>query len=319
MNSLFAGLPRPFLVLAPMDDVTDTVFRQVITNTAPADLFFTEFVNVDALQSKGRESAIKKLKFSPQEKPLIAQIWGKVPKNFYQSAQEIVEMGFDGVDINMGCPDKTIVKNGCCGALIKNQELASEIIDAVKNGVNNRLPVSVKTRIGFANYDEDWLKFLFAKKLKMLSIHFRTVKEMSKVPARWDLAEKIVSLKNDISPDTTLVGNGDVLSRAGAEEIAEKYNLDGIMIGRGVFSDPFVFAKQSEWNSFAPEKRIALFKEHVELFDSTWQGNERKIQTLNKFCKVYISDFDGSKELRARLMQTKTTDEILQILGEQVN
>src|SRR3989344_7914106 len=220
-------LPKPFFVLAPIDDVTDTVFRQVIADCAPPDLYFTEFVNVDALQSRGREAALKRLKFTEKERPIIAQIWGKNPENFYKSAKDIVEMGFDGVDINMGCPDKAVIKNGCCIALINNRELASEIIQATKAGIqeasnksgghriylktkdrevaprskgdSTSLPVSVKTRLGLQQVDLSWIEFLLSYKLNMLTIHGRTAKQMSKVPADWELIGKIREMRDELS------------------------------------------------------------------------------------------------------------------------
>lgn len=309
-------LPKPFFVLAPMFEVTDTVFRQVIAGTAPADLYFTEFVNVDGLQSPGRDKLMKYLKFTDKEQPIIAQIWGKTPENYYKTAQDCVKMGFQGVDINMGCPEKSIVANGCCAAFINNRELAGEVIDAVKKGAGD-LPVSVKTRLGFNEIDLSWHEFLLGKKLNMLSIHLRTRKEMSKVPAHWEVMEEIVKLRDKISPDTLIVANGDILTRAEGLKLAKKYNLDGVMIGRGVFQDPFVFAEQSPWQDFTKEQRIELYKKHVQLFADTWQTGERRVPTLNKFCKVYIQSFDGAKELREKLMAADTTAELLQILDSQ--
>ena len=334
-DSKLKQLPKPFLVLAPMDDVTDTVFRQVVANTAPPDLYFTEFVNVDGLQSPGRAKLLKKLRFTMQETPIIAQIWGKDPENFYKTAREIAngtfakEMGieeginFAGLDLNMGCPDKTAVKHGTCAALINDRELAGKIIEASREGLGQGskdsnspvLPLSVKTRLGFNQIDLTWIEFLLDKKLNMLTIHGRTKKEMSKVPAHWDVVGEIVKLRNKLSPSTLIVGNGDVESRKQAEELAEKYDLDGIMIGRGVFHDPYVFAKTSPWAAISKQERIGLYKNHVEQFARTWQNRERPIHTLNKFCKIYIQGFEGAKELREKLMQAKSTDELISILS----
>jgi tRNA-dihydrouridine synthase len=313
--SILEKLPKPFFVLAPMDDVTDTVFRQIIAGTAAPDLFFTEFVNVDGLQSPGRAKLLPKLRFSDRERPIIAQIWGKIPDNYYKTAQDIVAMGYDGVDINMGCPDKAVVKNGCCSALIENRELAAEIIKAVKKGVDGKIPVSVKTRIGFNSIDLTWIEFLLQQDLDMLTIHARTKKEMSKVPAHWDLFTEIVALRDRITPATKLVGNGDVLSKQQGVDLAEQYGLDGIMIGRGIFHDPYLFADQTPWPSMTKEEKIALYKKQVQLFADTWQNNERRVATLNKFCKVYIQGFNGAKELREKLMNAKTTNELLDILN----
>lgn len=314
-NSL-TDLPKPFFVLAPMDDVTDTVFRQLIAELASPDLFFTEFANVDALQSKGREATLKRLRHTPAEKPLIAQIWGKTPENFYKTAKELVEMGFDGVDLNFGCPDKNVVRNGTCSAFIlpENRELALEIIQATREGLNGSLPLSVKTRLGFNDIDFSWHELLLKQKLNMLSIHGRTRKQMSKVPADWQQIAEIRKIRDDVSPTTLIIGNGDVLTRQQGLALAEEFRLDGIMIGRGIFQDPFAFAKESPWANFSKEERIALYRRHVELFAATWKDGERKIHTLNKFCKIYIQHFDGAKELREKLMAANSTDELLSAL-----
>ena len=314
-------LPKPFFVLAPMDDVTDTVFRQVIADCTAPDLFFTEFVNADGLQSPGRAKLLKKLQFSPKEQPIIAQIWGKNPENYYKTTKELKAMGFSGVDINMGCPVKNIVQNGVCSALIGNRGLAGEIIEAVTEAAGEDFPVSVKTRVGFTTVDMSWIEFLLNYKLNMLTIHGRTVKELSKVPAHWDVIGQIRELRDSLSPayrsgrpTTLIVGNGDVMTRKQGETLAKQYNLDGIMIGRGVFSDPFAFAAKSPWLGYSKEQKIALYAQHVKLFAETWKHNERRVHTLNKFCKIYIQGFDGAKELREQLMATQTTTELMHLL-----
>lgn len=309
-------LPKPFFVLAPMDDVTDTVFRQLIAELAPPDLFFTEFANVDALQSKGREATLKRLRFTSSEQPLIAQIWGKNPENFYKTAKELVEMGFAGVDLNFGCPDKNVVRNGTCSAYIlpENREAALEIIQATREGLGTSLPLSVKTRLGFNDTDFSWHKLLLEQKLNMLSIHGRTKKQMSKVPADWSQIEEIRKIRDDVSPTTLIVGNGDVLTRQQGIELATKHGLDGIMIGRGIFQDPYVFSKDSPWNSIGKKERLDIYKRHIELFAATWQNNERKIHTLNKFCKIYIQGFEGAGTLREALMQADSCEDLLHII-----
>ena len=313
VNSLHS-LPKPFLVLAPMDDVTDTVFRQIVASTAAPDLYFTEFVNVDGLQSPGRPKLLPKLQHTPTEKPLIAQLWGKNPENYYKTTLELKKMGFTGVDINMGCPVKAVVNNGCCSALINNREAAGEIIRAVQKAAGEDFPVSVKTRVGFASVDLTWIEYLLSFKLNMLTIHGRTTKEMSKVPANWDLIGQCRELRDQLSPATLIVGNGDVRDRQHAEQLAKQYKLDGIMIGRGVFDDPYVFAKQSPWAEQTPEQKIALYQKHINLFAKTWHNNERRLHTLNKFCKLYINGFDGAKELREELMAAETFQELGDIL-----
>ena len=321
------NLPRPFFVLAPMDDVTDTVFRQMVASCAAPDLFFTEFTNVDGLMSAGRPKLLRKLRFVPAETNLVAHIWGLKPENFYKAAQQIVdgtfarELGlpegcnFVGIDLNMGCPAKSEVKAGACSALINDRPLASEIIKATQEGAAGRLPVSVKTRLGFSAVDMSWPEFLLGHNLAMLTMHCRTRKDMSKVPARWDYLDELVKLRDSIASETLLVGNGDIESRQHGLELAEQYGLDGIMIGRGIFHDPYAFADASSWASVGREDRLAMYRRQVELFAQTWQAGERNIKTLNRFCKVYVSDFDGAKELREELMAADSTDQLLALLA----
>lgn len=313
--SFLDKLPKPFLVLAPMDDVTDTVFRQIIADLAPPDLYFTEFVNVDGLQSPGRPKLLNKLQFTPKEQPIIAQVWGLNPDNFYKTTKELIGMGFSGVDLNMGCPVKTVVKNGACAALINNRSLAGEIIDATREAAGDSLPVSVKTRVGFTTVDLSWPQFLLSKKLDLLSIHGRTAKQLSKIPADWDLIGKMRQMRDSLAPETKIVGNGDVMSRRQALELSGKYQLDGVMIGRGVFNDPFVFAERSPWADYGKRQRIELYKKHIELFAKTWQNNERRIETLNKFCKVYVNGFSGAKELREELMAQHSAKDLIKALA----
>jgi tRNA-dihydrouridine synthase len=325
MNKL-AQLPKPFFVLAPMDDVTDTVFRQIVADCAAPDLMFTEFVNVDGLQSPGRDRLLKKLQFVGSEKNLVAQLWGLKPENFYKTAQQIADgtfarefglpegCNFVGIDLNMGCPAKSEVKSGACSALINNRELAVEIIEATQAGAGH-VPVSVKTRLGFNEVDATWPELLLRQNLSMITIHARTRKEMSKVPAHWDDLTPIRELRDTLAPDTLLVGNGDVASRADGLNLAHTYSLDGIMVGRGIFHDPFIFAEHTPWATFTKAQRLALYTQHVKLFAQTWQTADRRIATLNKFCKIYISDFDGAKELREQLMNCETTEELLKLLA----
>ena len=299
-----------------MDDVTDTVFRQIIASTAAPDLFFTEFVNVDGLQSAGRPALLNKLKREGDSYPLIAQIWGKNPENFYKTTKDIIEMGFSGVDINFGCPEKNVVKNNCCSAMIKleNRPRALEIIAAVQDASAGKIPVSVKTRLGFSEIDLSWHTSLLGLKLNMLTIHARTRKEMSKVPPHWDSVAEIVSLRDQLAPNTKIVGNGDIKNRQEGLELANRLNLDGIMIGRGVFSDPYCFAAQSPWPEMSAAQKIELFRKHLNLHAKTWTDGERRFEPLKKFAKVYINGFPGANELRAKVMETHSVEEALEVI-----
>jgi len=315
---MMLNLKKPFFVLAPMDDVTDTVFRQVIADCAKPDLFFTEFVNVDGLQSKGRPRLIHKVALTQKEKPVVAQIWGKVPANYEKTAAELVAMGFDGIDINMGCPDKTIVKNGCCSALINDRDLAIAIIAAVKKGVNGRVPVSVKIRTGWNEVDFSWPELILKQGVDMLSVHGRTTKEMSKVPARWEDIATIAKIRDRVAPTTLIVGNGDVESRDHGEMLAKKYKLDGIMIGRAIFTDPYIFSKKSPWVETSEKDRLKLFKKHIELFQETYQNRERNWQGLKRMAKVYVHGIENASLFRDQLMRSETLDGMLKVIESKI-
>ncbi len=317
-------LPTPFFVLAPMDDVTDTVLRQVVADCAAPDLFFTEFVNVDGLQSRGRPRLLHKLACTAKEEPLVAQIWGKTPENYEKTAAELVDMGFAGIDINMGCPEKSIVHNGCCSALINNRELAAEIIAAVKRGVNGRVPVSVKTRTGFNEVDFSWPEFVLQQGIDMLTIHGRIRKEMSKVPARWEDIQKVRKIRDKVAPHTLIVGNGDMQSREQGEELAKKHGLDGIMIGRGIFSDPYIFAKNSSWATTSHIEKLQKYIARIELFVETHQPtaeNEKWVrnwESLKRMAKIYVHGIEGASAFRDVFMRSTSTDEMIMYLQKEI-
>jgi tRNA-dihydrouridine synthase len=230
-----------------------------------------------------------------------------------------VVQGFAGIDLNFGCPDKNVVRNGACSAFIlpENRDQALAIIQATKDGAAGKLPVSVKTRLGFNEVDLSWHELLLKQDIAALTVHGRTKKEMSNVPADWDRIAEIRELRDKLAPGVKIIGNGDVESRKQGLELTEKYRLDGIMIGRGVFHDPFVFAEQSPWTGYPKRQRVDLYRKHVQLFMDTWQAGERKAHTLNRFCKIYINGFDGAKELRDHLMRATTPDELLTILKKE--
>jgi tRNA-dihydrouridine synthase len=303
---------QPFFVLAPMDDVTDTVFRQIVAQTAPPDLMMTEFANADGWCSPGKEAIMTRLRFETPEQPLIAQIWGIDPANYRQMAADMVELGFVGVDINMGCPVRDMIKKGACSAMIQNPALAAEVISATKEGVAGKIPVSVKTRIGFNKIEtEDWVGFLLEQGLDAITVHGRTKKEMSKVPAHWDEVAKAVKLRDKLAPETVIVGNGDVMNRAEGLQRAKETGVDGIMIGRGIFQNLFVFAEKQQPHSL--QEMLGILKKHIELYRDTW-GEQKPYEPLKKFYKVYVHGFDGAGSIRAELMQTKSYKEALELI-----
>ncbi|MBI5613421.1 tRNA-dihydrouridine synthase [Candidatus Gottesmanbacteria bacterium] len=310
------SLLRPFFVLAPMEDVTDTVFRRIVASCARPDVFVTEFVNTDGMFSEGKDIVSQRLKFSEEERPLIAQVWGIHPQSYFLASKRIVELGFDGIDINMGCPQKHVVHSGACAALIKNHSLTSEIIDATRRGMieaGRQIPFSIKTRIGYNTIaTEEWIGFLLSFKPDALTVHGRTAKEMSKVPAHWDEIGKAVKLRDKISPETVIIGNGDIKSREDGLQKAKEYGVDGIMIGRAIFENPWVFEKEQKEHSLS--EHFGLLTKHVELFNSTWQG-KKPFQVMKKYFKIYVRGFDGAAEFREKLMACESADEVQKILN----
>ncbi len=316
MNNFWQDLPKPFFILAPLDAVTDVVFRHVVARAARPDVFFTEFTSTDSYCSpKGVHSTRGRLAFTDDEQPMVAQIWGKTPDYFRQMAHGMKELGFKGIDINMGCPAKDVVKGGAGSGLIRTPELAAEIIAATKEA---GLPVSVKTRLGDVKPEEwrDWLTHILKQNVVNLTIHLRTRKEMSKVDAHFELIADIKKLRDEIAPQTLLTINGDIRDRAHGLELVKKYGVDGVMIGRGVFHNPFAFAEDTSSGNDR-HQLIGLLNYHLDLFDTYAKKLEpRPFDPLKRFFKIYIRDFPGASELREKLIHTKGTDEVRQLIAQ---
>ncbi|MDE2018885.1 MAG: tRNA-dihydrouridine synthase [Patescibacteria group bacterium] len=316
-------LPRPILAMAPMANVTDAAFRRQFAECSGAALgkfvFWTEFVSVEGLLSKGRGQLMADLRFGGDEHPIVAQIFGSKPEQFEKVAAELAGMGFDGIDINMGCPDAGVEKSGAGAALIKNPKLAKEIIRAAKSGAG-KLPVSVKTRLGYAKPEiETWIPALLEEKLAALIIHLRTRKEMSDAPAHWELMPRIVELRNRISPETLILGNGDVNSPEEARSRISEAGADGMMVGRGLFGNPWFFSGTTP----TVREKLKRMVAHTELFEKMFKSNKTKtegklknFEVMKKHFKAYCTGFDGAKELRIRLMETEHAEEARKIAEE---
>lgn len=312
MTNFWQNLKKPFTVLAPMDDVTDNVLREIINEVARPDVFFTEFTNSDGLNSIGNKIVARKLTFEKGQHPIVAQIWGNNPESMEKASKKILKLGFDGIDINMGCPVHDVVKKGAGAGLIGNYENSKNIIDAVKKGVNNKIPVSVKTRLGInTNIAEDWASFLLRQDLSALTIHGRIAKQMSQGDANWDEIKKIVEIRNRVSSGTLIIGNGDVKSYSEVIEKYNKYNVDGVMIGRGIFSNPWVFDSNEKTHKTA--EYLNLLIKHLKLFEKTC-GENKNFAIMKKFFKMYINGFPNASELRTKLMETKSVTEAVEFL-----
>ncbi len=312
IDNFWRDLPRPFFVLAPMEDVTDVVFRSVVRKAGRPDVFFTEFTNSDSYcHPEGKDSVRGRLLFTEEEQPMVAHIWGDNPEYFRQMSIGMAEMGFKGIDINMGCPVPNVATRGKGSGLIQRPDVAAELIQAAKAG---GLPVSVKTRLGFTEVDEwkEWLKHILEQDIANLSIHLRTRKEMSEVDAHWELIPDIKELRDRIAPNTLLTINGDILDRQKGQELAEKYGIDGVMIGRGIFKNPFAFEKEPKEHS--SKEYLDLLRLQLDLQDHYAEIVPRSISKLHRFFKIYVKGFRGAGELRNQLMNTKSTDEVRALL-----
>lgn len=313
MTNFWAELPKPFFILAPMEDVTDVVFRHVVKEAGAPDVFFTEFANSDSFcHPEGKDSLRGRLTFTEDEQPIVGHIWGDNPTFFREMSIGLAQLGFKGVDINMGCPVPNVAGRGKGSGLILRPEVAAELIAAAKAG---GLPVSVKTRIGYTEMAEmeAWITHLLKQDIANLSIHLRTRKEMSKVPAHWDMIPQIMALRDQIAPQTFITINGDIPDRQTGLELAEKYGVDGIMIGRGIFKNPFAFEKEPREHT--SEELLGLLRLQLDLQDQYSEMIPRSIVGLHRFFKIYVKGFSGASDLRVKLMQTKSTDEVRAILA----
>ncbi len=324
MNNFWTTLPKPFFALAPLEDVTDAAFRRLIARYGKPDVMFTEFTSADGIffaDEKGQEKLRAKLLFSDSERPIVAQLFTASSERMKHAAEHVAKLGFDGIDINMGCPDKAVEKSGCGAALIKNPKLARELIRAAGEV---GLPVSVKTRIGYLEDELDtWLPALLAEDLSAVTIHARTRKEMSDVPARWDTVERAVAIRDSLQSKVLIIGNGDVQDIADARAKAETSGADGVMLGRAIFGNPFLFQHSAgRWDldrhlstecENVKEVKIKALSEHLKLFDELLSATTN-YATMKKHFASYVKGWPGAKELRMKLMETNSVAEALSIV-----
>ena len=311
MQGFWETLPRPFFVLAPLANVTDAAFRRLIAKYGKPDVTWTEFVSADGLMLGNRDVLVRDLLYTEAERPIVAQLFTSRPEMMERAAALAAELGFDGIDINMGCPDKSIEGQGAGAKLITTPSRAVELIEAAKRGAPN-LPVSVKTRLGY-NSDvlEEWLPILLRAEPVALTLHARTRKDMSKVPARWERVKRAVEIRNEVGSKTLIIGNGDALSIEDARVKAEESGADGVMLGRAIFGNPWLFAKVPPSISIPERLRTAV--EHAKLFEELL-GDLKSFAIMKKHFKAYAEGFPGARELRMELMETSSTQEIEDIV-----
>lgn len=334
-RNFWLTLPKPIMVLAPMADVTDPAFRVLIAKYGKPDVTWTEFVSADGLCSPGREHLLKDLAYTEAERPIVAQLFSSVPEKMEEAAWLVQELGFDGIDINMGCPDRAIERQGCGAAMIKDPQRAKEIIRAAKRGAPN-ISVSVKTRLGF-NTDEleTWLPALLEERPAVITIHARTRKEMSKVPAKWERVKRTVEIRDSLfgeDPQRPLIfGNGDVTDLKDAYEKVAQTGADGIMLGRAIFGNPWLFSNENReaqrpfspfWHAESSDhepisaeeisRRLRMGVEHSKLFEHMLP--HKSFQIMKKHFKAYCTGWHGAKQLRIKLMEAKDVKEIEEIV-----
>lgn len=310
--NFWKNLKRPIFVLAPMADVTDSAFRAIIAKYGKPDVTWTEFVSADGLAlapEEGKKKLLKDLEFTDAERPIVAQFFTSSAENMRKAAELAKELGFDGIDINMGCPDRSIEKQGAGAAMMKNPKLAREVLRAAIEGAAG-LPVSVKTRIGYNKVElETWLPEILKENPAVVTIHARTRKEMSKVPARWEFVKRAVEIRNELGSDTLILGNGDVLNIEDARKKCEETGADGVMLGRAIFGMPWLFSEKVP----TLEERLLVMVEHTKLFEKNL-GEVKNFAVMKKHYKAYVNGFNGAGDLRGKLMEAVNAQEVEDIV-----
>jgi len=326
--NFWTKLKKPILTLAPMADVTDCVFRQIINKYGKPDVFFTEFVSADGLAHPvARKKLLIDLKYSKNEHPIVAQLFGGKPENIKIASALCKELGFDGVDINMGCPDRSVEKQCAGAATMKDLKLAKEIIRAAKEGAGG-LPISVKTRIGYnRNEIETLVPAILEEGVAALTVHLRTRKEMSDVPAHWEVMPKILEIRDRVGKSTLILGNGDALDIADARSKCKEYGCDGVMLGRAIFGNPWLFSTSPKYFSGLLQptagtfpvqnisERLQVMVEHTKLFEKLL-CKQKNFAIMKKHYKAYVNGFEGAKELRMKLMEANNAKEIEKIVND---
>lgn len=329
MYGLWTTLDRPILALAPMEDVTDTVFRRLVRRwshrwgASGPGLMFSEFTRVDSAIRSTPEKPNGRLRFTEEERPLVAQIWGTHPHEFGPAAAALQELGFDGIDINMGCPAWKVRKSGACSALIANRRLAGELIKECRAG--GSLPISVKTRIGITVPEtEEWCRFVLDQGVEALTLHGRVADQMSEGWADWREVRRVVELRDRMGVSTAILGNGDVCSLDHAGRLVEQTGVDGVMIGRGIFYDPLLFARQGStppppWEEMALRERVSLLAEHLAAYHLEWRGR-RSFEVLKKFFRNYfLADDPREQSILRELYTIGTAGKAISVLRERAD
>ena len=298
----------PVYAMAPMADVTDAAFRYMIAKYGKPDVMFTEFVSCDGLCSAGRPNLMKYLHYDEIERPIVIQLFGEKPENFYKSALFARELKFDGIDINMGCPVKTVTKTGSGAALINTPELGKEIIAAAIEGAGG-LPVSVKTRIGYNSITiAEWVEHLLETNLAAITLHLRTKKEMSNVEAHWETVHEAVKLAGQ--SETLLLANGDLDDLDQADKMIEQTGIDGVMMARAIYGYPWLFDRTKTRENITVQQRLSAMIEHSRLYEKIFDS-KKNFAVMIKHLRAYSTGFNGAKELRVMMENVRNGDDVV--------
>ena len=309
MQAFWHTLPKPFFVLAPLAGVTDPAFRRLIARHGKPHAIWTEFTSADGLCAPGRDRLLRGLAYAESERPIVAQLFGAKPDTMERAAALAVELGFDGIDINMGCPDRSVEKRGAGAALCKQPALAQAMIRAARRGAGG-VPVSAKIRLGYSR-DElaTWLPALLEAEPVAVTIHARTRQEMSLVPAHWDAIAQAVDIRDRLGAPAYVVGNGDAADLADARRKARASGADGVMLGRAIFGNPWLFDERRVLANVPPAEKLRALLEHTRLFEDLL-GDIKSLDTMKKHYKSYLKGFDGAKALFLRLMEARDVNEV---------
>jgi nifR3 family TIM-barrel protein len=308
-------LPRPFFVLAPLAGVTDAAFRRIIATYGKPHVLWTEFISADGLCSPGRSRLERGLAYSATEHPIVAQLYGANPATMERAAARVAALGFDGLDINMGCPDRSVEKRGAGAAMCKQPRLAQCMIRAAQRGADG-LPVSVKIRLGYdTNVLDTWLPALLDAAPAAVTIHARTRQEMSKVPAHWDAVAQAVSMRDEHGHNACIIGNGDVRCLAEARQKVCMTGVDGVMFGRAIFGNPWLFNERFPVETVSVAVRLRVMLEHTRLF-AALLGDVKSFDVMKKHYKAYVTGFVGARELFLQLVDTPSVADVEAIVRE---
>jgi nifR3 family TIM-barrel protein len=302
-------LPRPFFALAPLADVTDAAFRRTVATYGKPDVIWTEFTYAAAAGAALSDSVLPNLLYTAAERPIVAQLWGADPVIMEQAAAVVASLGFDGIDLNMGCPERTVEKRGAGAALCKHPTRAKALIRAAQRGAGT-LPVSVKIRIGYDRNDiETWLPALLEEQPAAVTIHARTRQEKSAVPARWEVVARAVAIRQELGSPALIIGNGDVRDVAEARQKARDTGVDGVMLGRAIFGNPWLFHPHVTRDTLPVAERLRVLVEHATLFERLL-GDVKPMDCMKKHYKAYVSGWAGAEALRMRLMTTQSAADL---------